>query len=166
MTDGARAPRPPIEPYESGMLDVGDGNRIYWETCGNPSGKPVVNVHGGPGSGTSAGPRRAFDPEKCRIIIFDQRGCGRSTPSAADPDTDMSVNTTHHLVSDMELLRQHLGVDRWMLHGGSWGSTLMLAYAEHVVPPQIDTRGEQTDFFVCPDLPFIYAKKSGPMPDF
>lgn len=133
MTDEVRpnhAPRPAIEPYESGMLDVGDGNHIYWETCGNPQGKPVVNVHGGPGAGTSTGPRRAFDPGKYRVIIFDQRGCGRSTPSAADPDTDMSVNTTHHLVADMERLRVHLGVDRWMMHGGSWGSTLILAYAE------------------------------------
>ena len=126
----APSPRPMIEPYESGVLDVGDGNHIYWETCGNPQGKPVLNVHGGPGAGTSTGPRRAFDPARCRIIIFDQRGCGRSTPSAADPDTDMSVNTTHHLVADMERLRIHLGVERWLLHGGSWGSTLILAYAE------------------------------------
>jgi proline iminopeptidase len=123
-------PRPAIDPYESGMLDVGDGNRIYWETCGNPLGKPVVHVHGGPGSGTSTGPRRGFDPRAYRIVIFDQRGCGRSTPSAADPDTDMSVNTTPHLVADMERLRDHLGIDRWMMHGGSWGSTLILAYAE------------------------------------
>ncbi|MEI5101865.1 prolyl aminopeptidase [Streptomyces sp. PmtG] len=121
---------PPIEPYERGMLDVGDGNRVYWEVCGNPDGKPAVVVHGGPGSGCGAGARRFFDPERYRIVLFDQRGCGRSTPSAADPTTDMRHNTTWHLVADMERLRHHLGIERWLLHGGSWGSTLILAYAE------------------------------------
>ena len=121
---------PVIEPYATGMLDVGDDNLVFWETCGNPVGKPVLNVHGGPGAGTSIGPRRAFDPGKYRVVIFDQRGCGRSTPSAADPLTEMSVNTTEHLIEDMERLRVHLGIERWMLHGGSWGSTLILAYAE------------------------------------
>lgn len=118
------------EPYASGMLDVGDGNHIYWETCGNPDGKPVLNVHGGPGSGTSTRARRSFNPQVYRIILFDQRGCGRSTPHASDPAVDMSANTTHHLIADMERLREHLGVDRWMLHGGSWGCTLSLAYAQ------------------------------------
>ncbi|MGW0804116.1 prolyl aminopeptidase [Nonomuraea sp. NPDC002799] len=121
---------PPIEPYEHGMLDVGDGNLVYWETCGNPDGKPALVVHGGPGSGCSTGQRRAFDPERYRVVLFDQRNCGRSRPHAADPATDLSANTTHHLVADMELLREHLGIDRWLLYGGSWGSTLMLAYAE------------------------------------
>jgi proline iminopeptidase len=121
---------PPIEPYKQGLLDVGDGNRIYWEACGNPDGKPALVVHGGPGSGCGTGSRRAFDPERYRIVLFDQRGCGRSVPHASDPATDLSVNTTHHLLADMELLRERLGVERWLLYGGSWGSTLILAYAE------------------------------------
>ncbi|TDB79694.1 prolyl aminopeptidase [Micromonospora sp. KC721] len=121
---------PPIEPYDQGMLDVGDGHRVYWEVCGNPAGKPALVVHGGPGSGCGTGVRRLFDPARYRVILFDQRGCGRSTPHAADPMTDLRHNTTHHLVADMEVLRTHLGVDRWLLHGGSWGSTLILAYAE------------------------------------
>jgi proline iminopeptidase len=121
---------PEIEPYDQGLLEVDDGNLVYWETSGNPDGKPGLVVHGGPGSGSRPGPRRYFDPERYRIIQFDQRGCGRSRPSAADPATDMSRNTTHHLLADMEQLRHHLGVDRWLLFGGSWGSTLSLAYAE------------------------------------
>jgi proline iminopeptidase len=120
----------PIEPYDHGMLDVGDGNRIYWEQCGDPDGKPALVVHGGPGSGCSTGMRRSVDPERYRVILFDQRGCGRSVPHASDPATDMSVNTTSHLLADMERLREHLGVERWLLFGGSWGSTLALAYAE------------------------------------
>jgi len=121
---------PPIEPYDSGLLDVGDGNRVYWETCGHPDGKPAVLVHGGPGQGCSPNMRRGFDPERYRIVLFDQRGCGRSTPHAADPTTDMRHNTTEHLIADMERLRDHLGIDRWLISGGSWGSTLALAYAE------------------------------------
>ena len=120
----------PIEPYDSGMLDVGDGNRVYWEQCGNPDGKPALVVHGGPGSGCSTGMRRAVDPERYRVVLFDQRGCGRSVPHASDPATDMGVNTTWHLLADMERLREHLGIERWLLFGGSWGSTLSLAYAE------------------------------------
>ncbi|GAA4726398.1 prolyl aminopeptidase [Phytohabitans rumicis] len=118
------------EPYDSGMLDVGDGNLVYWETCGNPDGKPAVVLHGGPGSGCSPYWRRFFDPAAYRVVLFDQRGCGRSTPSAGDPATDLSVNTTHHLIGDIELLRRHLGVDRWLVFGGSWGSTLGTAYAQ------------------------------------
>jgi proline iminopeptidase len=121
---------PPIEPYDQGLLDVGDGNLVYWETSGNPDGKPAVFLHGGPGQGTVPGMRRGFDPERYRIVLFDQRGCGRSTPHASDPDADMSVNTTPHLIADMERLREHLGITRWLLHGGSWGSTLGLAYAQ------------------------------------
>ncbi|MEU5790543.1 prolyl aminopeptidase [Micromonospora purpureochromogenes] len=121
---------PPIEPYDHGMLDVGDGNAVYWEVCGNPDGKPALVVHGGPGSGCGTGVRRFFDPARYRIVLFDQRGCGRSTPHASDPATDLRHNTTHHLVADMERLREHLGVRRWLLHGGSWGSTLILAYAQ------------------------------------
>ena len=121
---------PPIEPYETGMLDTGDGNSIYWETCGNPDGVAALIVHGGPGSGCSAGVRKSFDPTRFRTILFDQRNCGRSTPHASDPAADMSLNTTQHLIADMERLREHLGVDRWLLRGGSWGVTLSLAYAE------------------------------------
>jgi proline iminopeptidase len=123
-------PYPPIEPYEHGRLDVGDGNLVYWEACGNPAGKPALVVHGGPGSGCSPNSRRAFDPQRYRAVLFDQRGCGRSTPHASDPATDMRVNTTQHLIADMERLREHLGIESWLLFGGSWGSTLILAYAE------------------------------------
>ncbi|NUW32980.1 prolyl aminopeptidase [Nonomuraea sp. SMC257] len=121
---------PPIEPYDHGHLDTGDGHLVYWEVCGNPAGKPALVVHGGPGSGCSTNARRTFDPEHYRIILFDQRNCGRSLPHASDPAADLSTNTTQHLVADMERLREHLGVERWLLYGGSWGSTLMLAYAE------------------------------------
>jgi proline iminopeptidase len=121
---------PPIEPYDHGMLDVGDGNLVYWEVCGNPDGKPAVMVHGGPGSGCTTRMRQAFDPARYRGVLFDQRGCGRSIPHASDPATDMRHNTTDHLITDMERLREHLGIDRWLLTGGSWGSTLILAYAE------------------------------------
>jgi proline iminopeptidase len=118
------------DPYDHGLLDVGDGNLVYWETRGNPNGKPGLVVHGGPGSGCEGSTGRSFDPDRYRIVLFDQRGCGRSVPHASDPATDMSVNTTEHLLADMELLREHLGIERWLLHGGSWGSTLILAYAE------------------------------------
>jgi proline iminopeptidase len=121
---------PPTEPYDHGLLDVGDGNAVYWETCGNPDGEPALVVHGGPGSGCGPGSRRYFDPARFRTVLFDQRGCGRSTPHASDPATDMRFNTTEHLLRDMERLRSHLGIDRWLLFGGSWGSTLILAYAE------------------------------------
>ena len=123
-------PYPPIEPYATGMLDVGDGNSIYWETCGNPDGVPALIVHGGPGSGCTVGQRKSFDPERYRIILFDQRNCGRSRPHASDPAADMGLNTTDHLIADMERLREHLSVDRWVLWGGSWGVTLSLAYAQ------------------------------------
>jgi proline iminopeptidase len=121
---------PEIEPYEHGTLDVGDGNLVYWESCGNPEGKPAVVLHGGPGSGCTTGARRYFDPDAYRVILFDQRGCGRSTPHASDPRTGLTSNTTPHLLADMELLRRHLEVDRWLLFGSSWGSVLGLAYAE------------------------------------
>jgi proline iminopeptidase len=121
---------PEIEPYEHGMLDVGDGNLVYWEVCGNREGKPAVVLHGGPGSGCTAGVRRYFDPNAYKVVLFDQRGCGRSTPHAGDPTTDLATNTTHHLLADIERLRRHLGIERWLVFGGSWGSTLGLAYAE------------------------------------
>jgi proline iminopeptidase len=112
------------------MLDVGGGDRVYWEVCGNPEGKPAVVLHGGPGSGCAPWFRELFDPDAYRVVLFDQRNCGRSTPHASAPDTDLARNTTADLVGDIELLREHLGVDRWLVLGGSWGSTLALAYAE------------------------------------
>ncbi|MDX2541231.1 prolyl aminopeptidase [Streptomyces sp. WI04-05B] len=121
---------PEIEPYDHGMLDVGDGNRVYWEVCGNPRGKPAVFLHGGPGSGASAFSRRYFDPAAYRIVLLDQRGAGRSTPHASAYDTDMSVNTTDHILADLELLRRHLGIERWLVWGVSWGSVLGLRYAQ------------------------------------
>ncbi|WP_449278086.1 prolyl aminopeptidase [Leucobacter sp. GX24907] len=121
---------PENAPYETGLLPVGDGHEVYWETCGNPNGKPVVFLHGGPGGGCSTDHRRFFDPEKYRIVLFDQRGCGRSIPHASDPDADLSTNTTWHLVADIEVLREHLGIEQWQVFGGSWGSTLALAYAQ------------------------------------
>lgn len=123
-------PYPPSEPYDQGMLDVGDGNLVYWEARGNPRGKPAVVVHGGPGSSCERSTGRSFNPDRYRLVLFDQRGCGRSTPHASDPVTDMSVNTTEHLLADMERLREHLGIEQWLLFGGSWGSTLILAYAQ------------------------------------
>jgi proline iminopeptidase len=116
---------PPIEPVRSGHLAVGDGHEIYWEECGSPKGKPVVFLHGGPGAGCDARARRFFDPARYRIVLFDQRGCGRSRPHAS-----LEHNTTWDLVADIERLREFLGVARWQAFGGSWGSTLALAYAE------------------------------------
>ncbi|WP_035795085.1 prolyl aminopeptidase [Kitasatospora mediocidica] len=121
---------PPTSPYDHGMLDTGDGNRIYYEQLGHPQGKPAVYVHGGPGAPGSRRPIRAWDPERYRVIRFDQRNCGDSTPHASDPAADMSLNTTQHLIDDMERLREHLGIERWLVNGASWGSTLALAYAQ------------------------------------
>ncbi|MFF4761776.1 prolyl aminopeptidase [Streptomyces sp. NPDC001292] len=119
-----------IEAHDRGMLDTRDGNLVYWEVRGNPDGKPALIVHGGPGGGSPSGTPKAFDPERYRIILFDQRGCGRSTPHASDPSTNMRLNTAELLLRDMEQLRAHLGVEQWLLFGGSWGSTLSVAYAE------------------------------------
>jgi proline iminopeptidase len=116
---------PPVEPYRTGMLRVSDLHEIYFEESGNPDGKPVVFLHGGPGGGTDPKQRRFFDPASYRIVLFDQRGCGKSTPHAS-----LEENTTWHLVSDIEALRRYLGIERWQVFGGSWGSTLALAYAE------------------------------------
>lgn len=121
---------PKIEPYDHGMLDVGDGNHVHWETSGNPHGKPALVLHGGPGSRTSPNLRRYFDPAAYRIVLLDQRGAGRSVPPASDPTTDMSVNTTGHLMADLERLRAHLGIERWLVWGVSWGSVLGLRYAQ------------------------------------
>jgi proline iminopeptidase len=117
---------PALEPLRGGALDVGDGHRLYWEESGNAAGVPVVFLHGGPGAGASPVHRQFFDPAHYRIVVFDQRGAGRSAPLGS-----LEANTTPHLVADIERLRGHLGVERWIVFGGSWGSTLALAYAEH-----------------------------------
>lgn len=116
---------PQIEPFDQRMLDVGDGHRIYVEQCGHPQGTPVIVLHGGPGGGCSPAMRRYFDPAHYRIILFDQRGCGRSRPHAS-----VTANTTWHLVADIERIRATLGIDRWIVFGGSWGATLALIYGE------------------------------------
>ena len=125
VNNAVRTLYPPIEPFQTGQLDTGEGHTLYWERCGNPQGKPAVFLHGGPGSGCTADHRRLFDPQKYCVLLFDQRGCGRSTPHAS-----LEANTTWHLVADIERLRAMLGVDRWLVFGGSWGSALALAYAE------------------------------------
>lgn len=121
---------PALEPYDSGLLDVGAGQQIYWECCGNPAGKPALYLHGGPGSGCTPGQRRFFDPDAYRAVLFDQRGSGRSRPLASAPDADLRTNTTAHLIADIEALRQYHGVERWTMLGLSWGTTLGLAYAQ------------------------------------
>ncbi|MDA1221504.1 MAG: prolyl aminopeptidase [Planctomycetota bacterium] len=126
MTAASDPLYPPIEPYESGYLDVGSGHSIYWEQSGNPNDKPAVFLHGGPGGGSDPKFRRYHDPEVYRIVVFDQRGCGKSRPYASLHD-----NTTWHLVADIEALRTHLGIEQWQVFGGSWGSTLALAYAQN-----------------------------------
>ncbi|GHF76304.1 proline iminopeptidase [Kitasatospora xanthocidica] len=118
------------QPYDDGMLDVGDGHQVYWQVRGTPGGKPAVVVHGGPGGGFARGGYRSFDPAGYQLVLFDQRGCGDSTPHAGDPATDLRHNTTQHLIADMERLREHLGIERWLLYGYSWGSALSLAYAQ------------------------------------
>ena len=127
-TDQKRAVQylyPPIDPFDQRMMDVGDGHRIYFEQCGNPKGIPVVVLHGGPGGGCSPAMRRYFDPSIFRVILFDQRGCGRSRPHAA-----VKNNTTWHLVDDIEVIREVLDIDAWIVFGGSWGATLSLIYAQ------------------------------------
>jgi proline iminopeptidase len=125
MTETLRQPYPPIEPFESGLLDVGDGHQVYWERCGTRGGIPAVFLHGGPGGGCGPAHRRLFDPARYDVLLFDQRGCGRSRPHA-----ELEANTTWHLVADIERLRAMCGHQQWMVFGGSWGSTLALAYAE------------------------------------
>ena len=145
---------PEIEPYRHGWLAVGDGQSIYWETCGNPAGKPALVLHGGPGSGCSTTLRRLFNPDAYCVVLFDQRGCGRSRPNAGDIRIDLACNTTAHLISDIERLRAHLNIERWLVFGGSWGSTLALAYAqshpstvtEIVLAGVTTTRGSEIDW--------------------
>ncbi|MEO0829570.1 MAG: prolyl aminopeptidase, partial [Pseudomonadota bacterium] len=117
---------PSIDPFDQRMIDVGDGHRVYVEQCGDPNGLPVIVLHGGPGGGCSPAMRRYFDPSQYRVVLFDQRGCGRSRPHAS-----VANNTTWHLVRDIERIREMLGIDRWVVFGGSWGATLSLIYAQH-----------------------------------
>ena len=116
---------PPLEPYRQHMLDVDKGHSIYIEECGNPDGLPIVVLHGGPGGGCSSHMRRLFDPDKYRAVLFDQRGCGRSHPKGS-----VDANTTWDLISDIGTIREHLGIERWVVFGGSWGTTLGLLYAQ------------------------------------
>ena len=115
---------PEIMPYETGTLPLSHGHEMYWEQSGNPEGQPILFLHGGPGAGTNSNNRRFYDPEFYRIILFDQRGCGKSTPNAS-----LDNNTTQHLIADIEILREFLGIEKWFLFGGSWGSTLALYYS-------------------------------------
>jgi proline iminopeptidase len=167
---------PEIEPTEHGMLAVGDGHHLYWEQCGNPKGKAAVILHGGPGSGCSPRMRRYFNPAVYRIVLFDQRNCGRSTPPASDITTDLSTNTTTALIADIERLRQHLGIERWLVFGGSWGCTLALAYAqrylqrvsEMVLMGITTTRRSEIDWLyhgVSPLFPEQYARFRAGVPE-
>ncbi len=119
-----------VEPYESGLLATPDGQHLYWETVGDPDGPAALYLHGGPGSGCSTAARSVYSASGYRGVLFDQRGCGRSRPSAADPSTSLDANTTRHQIEDIERLREHLGIERWVVYGGSWGVTLGLAYAQ------------------------------------
>ena len=146
---------PPTEPYETGTLALDGRHTMYWELCGNPEGRPVVFLHGGPGAGASAEHRRFFDPATYRIVIFDQRGAGRSTPLG-----ELADNTTPHLIADMERLRERLGIERWQVFGGSWGSTLALAYAQ--AHPQRVTALVLRGIFLCrrPEIEwFLYGMR-------
>jgi proline iminopeptidase len=125
VTTERRTLHPPPEPHQTGRLRVSDIHELYWEVSGNPAGKPAVFLHGGPGAGTEPRQRGFFDPARYRIVLFDQRGCGKSTPHAS-----LEQNTTWDLTADIEKLREHLGIERWLVFGGSWGSTLALAYAQ------------------------------------
>ena len=145
---------PQVEPYDQGMLDVGDGQLIHWEVSGNPDGKPACVFHGGPGSGLNTRWREDFDPDHWKLVLWSQRGSGRSTPPVHDPSTSMEHNTTQHLIDDAEKLREHLGIDKWLLIGGSWGSTLILAYAiqhpdrvsEIIIPAVTTSRPEEHEW--------------------
>lgn len=122
-------PYPIADPFDSGLMDVGGGHRVHWEVRGNPDGKPAIVLHGGPGSGAVPWWQTFFDPERYMVVLMDQRGCGRSLPNAGDDRAALQHNTTAHLVSDLEQLRSRLDIERWLVFGGSWGSTLGLAYA-------------------------------------
>jgi len=150
---------PPLEPFRSGRLKVSPVHELYFEESGNPAGKPVVFLHGGPGGGTTPKQRRFFDPLRYRIVLFDQRGCGQSIPHAS-----LDANTTWDLVADLETLRAHLGIERWLVFGGSWGSTLALAYAERHPGPVTElvlrgiflTRKREIDWFYQEGASLVY----------
>lgn len=147
---------PPIDPFDQRMLDVGDGHRVYVEQCGNPDGIPALVLHGGPGGGCSPSMRRFFDPDVYRIVLFDQRGCGRSRPSGS-----IEANTTWHLVDDIELIRRTLGVDRWTLFGGSWGAALSLIYAQ-AHPDRVRAMVLRGIFLMTqPELDWFYGGGAG-----
>ena len=135
---------PEIEPYDHGMLQVSDLHSIYYECCGNPEGKAALFIHGGPGGGIMPAYRQFFNPEHYHIVLVDQRGCGKSTPHA-----ELKENTTQNLIADFEMLRQKLGIDRWQLFGGSWGSTLALAYAQQ--HPQVVSEMVLRGIFLAAD---------------
>jgi proline iminopeptidase len=147
---------PPIEPFNTGMLRVSPVHELYYEESGNPDGQPAVFIHGGPGAGLVPEYRRFFDPEVYRVVLFEQRGCGRSTPHASLED-----NTTWHLVDDIERLREHVGIDRWLVFGGSWGSTLSLAYAE--THPERVTALVLRGIFLCrqKEIEWFYQEGAG-----
>jgi proline iminopeptidase len=163
---------PPIDPYDQRVIDMGDGHRVYVEQCGNPEGIPVVVLHGGPGGGCSPAMRRYFDPAVYRVVLFDQRGCGRSRPHAS-----VVANTTWHLVEDIETIRVQLGIDRWIAFGGSWGATLALIYAirhpervAHLVLRGVFlmTRAELAWFYgggAGAFFPDVWARFTGPIPE-
>ena len=147
---------PAIDPFDQRMLDVGDGHTVYVEQAGNPDGIPVVVLHGGPGGGCSPAMRRYFDPDVYRVVLFDQRGCGRSTPHASVED-----NTTWHLVADIELIRAALGIDRWIVFGGSWGATLSLIYAQSH-PDHVAALALRGVFLMTqPELDWFYGGGAG-----
>ena len=147
---------PPVDPFDQRMLDVGAGHRLYVEQCGNPAGIPVVVLHGGPGGGCSPAMRRYFDPAVYRIVLFDQRGCGRSRPHAS-----VEANTTWHLVADIDLIRRTLGIDRWIVFGGSWGATLALIYAQ-AHPAQVAALTLRGVFLMTqPELDWFYGGGAG-----
>jgi proline iminopeptidase len=163
---------PPIDPFDQRNIDMGDGHRVYVEQCGNPNGIPVVVLHGGPGGGCSAAMRRYFDPAVYRVVLFDQRGCGRSRPHAS-----VVANTTWHLIDDIETIRSALGIDRWICFGGSWGATLALIYAirhpacvVHLVLRGVFlmTRSELSWFYgggAGAFFPDLWARFTGPIPE-
>ena len=147
---------PPIEPFARHMMDTGDGHKVYVEQCGNPGGIPVVVFHGGPGGGCSPTMRRFFNPETYHIILFDQRGCGRSKPHAS-----VDNNTTWHLIHDIECIRAHVGVDQWIVFGGSWGATLALIYAQ-THPEQVSALVLRGVFLGTePELEWFYGGGAG-----
>jgi proline iminopeptidase len=172
LMEKLRTMYPPIEPYETGTMDVGDGHRIYYERVGTPGGKPAVFLHGGPGGGLNPDYRRLFDPKYYDLLLFDQRGCGRSTPYAS-----LDANTTWHLVADIEKLRVLVGAEKWLVLGGSWGSTLALAYAEthHERVSELILRGVYTltkaelewyyQFGVSQIFPEKWEKFQAPIPE-